>query len=129
MARNLYRGPIRLGGELLQQRCGKTRFALVESLGVEGFLESEQLVVEMMAELMDQRAQERLECDHLLLLRGTHPDGDARGLAVILGLVQSVQLAVAVGRPARRPSAIRATVPPSARSGGKPSDSIASLRR
>ena len=46
-----------------QQRLRQRRLALVEALGVEGLRQLEELVVEVMAELVDQRAQERPERD------------------------------------------------------------------
>src|SRR4030095_7517740 len=49
-----------------------------------------------MAQLVDDRAQKRLEGDHLPPLGGAHPDRDPRWRAVLLRLVESMQLAVAV---------------------------------
>src|SRR5439155_7248146 len=82
-----------------KQRYDQVRFALVEAVGMERLLEREQLVVEVVAELVDHSAQKRLEGDDLLPLRRTHPDGDSRRGAAFLGLIQAVQLAVSVDRP------------------------------
>src|SRR5262249_22702139 len=59
------------------------------------------LVVEMMAELVDERAQERLERDDVAPRRRAHPDRDLRALALVFGLVESVELAGLVGRALR----------------------------
>src|SRR5271167_4220087 len=58
---------------LREQRARQARLTLVEALGMESLLQGEELVVEVMAELVDHRAQERLESDDLAPLRGTHP--------------------------------------------------------
>ena len=68
---------------------------------MERLLELVHLVVEVVADLVNQRAQERAERDDLLPLRGAHPHGDARRDAALLGLVEAVQFAV-VGRRALR---------------------------
>src|SRR6266540_54160 len=84
---------------LREQRDDQARFALVEPFGVERFLEREKLVVEVVAQFVDHGAQERLEGDDLPSLRRAHPDGDSRRRAALLGLVQAMQLAVAVDGP------------------------------
>ena len=63
---------------LREQRVGERGFALVEPFGVERLLELEELVVEMVADFVHDRAQERLERDDLLFRRRAHPYGDAR---------------------------------------------------
>src|SRR5207253_10926338 len=75
--------------ELAHQR----RFARVEAFGVERLVELVELVVEMVADLVQQGAKEGAELDHVLLLRGAHPHGDARGAARhFVGLVEALQL-------------------------------------
>ncbi len=69
---------------------------------MEGLLEAELLVVEVVAHLVHERAQERAERDDLLALRRAHPHADARGQAPFLGLVEAVQFAVVVGRALRQ---------------------------
>jgi hypothetical protein len=66
---------------------------------VKRLLEREQLVVEVMAQLVDDRAQEALEGHDLTLLRRAHPHGDQRPALAFIRLVQTVQLAVVVRRP------------------------------
>src|SRR5437868_11607147 len=66
------------------------------------FLERKQFVVEMMAKLVNERTQKRLERDNLLPLRGAHPDGDTRFRSSLLGLVETVQLAIVAGRTLRK---------------------------
>src|SRR5262249_13659861 len=84
----------------LQQLPEQAGLALVKALGVEGFVEFEELVVQMMTELVDEGAEESAEGYDLLALRGPHPHRHQRG-AVLLRLVQSVQLAPVVRRPGR----------------------------
>src|SRR5207248_2704791 len=81
-------------GTLREQCGGERRFALVKAVGMKGFLEREELVVEVVAKLVDQRAQKRLEGDDLTPLRRAHPGGDARPRAPLGRLVEPVQLAV-----------------------------------
>ncbi len=69
---------------------------------MEGLVEREQLVVEVMTQLMDQGSQEGLERDDVFLLRGAHPHADARERAFVLGFVEPVQLAGTVRRPGRQ---------------------------
>src|ERR1051326_279245 len=59
------------GGALRQQSCDEARLALVETLGVESLLEREELVIQMVTELVDQRPQKGLECNDLSPLRRT----------------------------------------------------------
>ena len=103
-----------------QQRGDEARFALVEALGVEGFRQLVELVVEVMAELVDQRAQERLERDDVPARRGAHPDGDPRRRALVVRLVETVELAARrrrdVARAPGRGSSGRDTRPPARRS-------------
>src|ERR1043165_6674724 len=56
----------------------ETALALEEALGVEGVGQPQVRVIEVVADLVEQRAQERLECDHALVGDGPHPDADAR---------------------------------------------------
>src|SRR5207249_3498333 len=84
---------------LSQERVGQARFALVEAFGMERLLEREKLVVEMMAKLMDQRTQERTECNDLMPLRGAHPYRDPRRRIAVLGLVETMQLAIIASWP------------------------------
>src|SRR6185436_7862696 len=83
--------------ELLEQ----ARFALEESLGVKRVLELEQLVIQVMAELVEQRPQERPKRDHAPVMRGPHPHRDDGWRAFLGRFVQAVQLARARARPAR----------------------------
>src|SRR5271166_3128677 len=82
---------------LRQQRVYQARFTLVETLRMKGFLEREQLVVEVMAEFVDYGAQKGLEGDDLALARGAHPGGEPRRCPPLFGLVEAVQLAIVVG--------------------------------
>src|SRR5207248_3784755 len=77
----------------------EARFPLIEAFGMKSLFERKQLVVEMVAKLMDEGSQERLERDDLSARRGAHPDSDPRFRASFLRLVQSVQLAIVTGRP------------------------------
>src|SRR5690242_19274693 len=81
----------RLGGE---QRVGEARLSFVETLGMKRFLEREELVIEMVAKLVGERAQERLEGHYLSSRRRAHPDGDSRPGSPFLGFIETVQLAV-----------------------------------
>src|SRR5438105_2964910 len=85
-----------------EQRVGKTRFALVEAFGVKRLLQRKQLVVEVMAELMHERAQKCLERDDLPPRSRAHPDGDPRPRSAFLRLIEAVQLAVIAGRALRQ---------------------------
>src|SRR5882724_7810853 len=58
------------------ERMKETRFALVEALRVQRVAEVEERVVEVVAELVEERPQEGLEGDDLSALRGQHPDRD-----------------------------------------------------
>src|SRR5512137_1120015 len=90
------------GGFQRQQPVGDRRLALVEALGVEGLRQPVELVVEMVAPLVGERAQEALERDDLLPPRGAHPDGDPGAAPGVLGFVEPVQLAVVVARALRQ---------------------------
>src|SRR5438874_9138059 len=81
----------RFGGE---QRVGQARFPLIKALGMKRLLEHEQLIVEVMAKLVNERTQKRLERDNLPPLRRAHPDGDPRFSSSLLRFVKAVQLAV-----------------------------------
>src|SRR5262245_27585672 len=52
----------------------QARLAPIEALGVERIRETESLVVQMMTELVEESAQERLELDDLGPLGGAHPE-------------------------------------------------------
>ncbi|MBI2989551.1 MAG: hypothetical protein HYY45_22555 [Deltaproteobacteria bacterium] len=54
----------------------ETGLALVEALGMERVREPEKLVVQVVAEFMDQGPQESPKGDHLMALSRAHPDGD-----------------------------------------------------
>src|SRR6185312_11915402 len=84
-----------------KQRVRECRFALVEARGMKRFLEREELVVEVMAYLVGQRAHEASEGNDLALARRTHPHGDARRGPPVDRLVEAVQLAVVTGRTLR----------------------------
>ena len=58
---------------------------------MEGIAEAQQLIVEVVDLLVQQRAHEGAESHHLALLRRPHPNADHRLLAVAAPLVESVQ--------------------------------------
>lgn len=60
---------------------------------MQGVTEMEQRVVEVVAELVEQRSQEGFERDDLPLLGGQHPDRDVVAPVSVAGFVQPVQLA------------------------------------
>ena len=72
------------------------RFALEKTRGVERFLEAQQLVIKVMADLVGEGAQEGAELDHLAALGGVHPYRDARRVAVFTRLVEAVQFAALI---------------------------------
>src|SRR6185312_11076441 len=97
---DIARGPSsdrRLSRVTGEQCVGKARFALVEALGVERLLEGEELVVEVMTQLVAKRAEKAFERDDVAFARSTHPDADARRRTSLGGLVEAVQLPIAVG--------------------------------
>ena len=65
---------------------------------MEGVPEPEASVVQVMADLVQQRPEIRPECYHPLLLRGAHPELDARRPAALVR-VEAVQLAPSRVRP------------------------------
>ena len=54
----------------------KTRFPFIEAFGVEGVREPVKLIVQVVAELMEQRAQEGLERDDAPVFCCAHPERD-----------------------------------------------------
>src|SRR6266571_4086429 len=64
---------------------------------MECLVEREELVVEVMAQLVDQRAQEGFECDDLRSLRCAHPYRNARRHPALLGFVQAMEFTVPIG--------------------------------
>src|SRR6185503_21380847 len=74
--------------ELVEQAA----LALEEALRVEGIGKAQVGVVEVMADLVQQRAQERAESDDALVGDRAHPDADARRTSVV-ARVEAVQLA------------------------------------
>src|SRR6516162_8443802 len=68
--------------------------AFEESTSMKGVVQFEQMKVQMMRELMHQRACERLWLDHVVALRGTHPKHDKRRPCV--RIVDAMQLAACV---------------------------------
>jgi hypothetical protein len=64
---------------------------------VERLLELEELVIEVMADLVHEGAQERLERDDLPLRRRAHPDGDSSGRPTFFGFVEAMEFAIIVG--------------------------------
>ena len=79
------------GREQLVDQAG---LAPEEAVGVERVAEAQQLVVEVVPHLVDQRAQERPVADDLAALGRQHPDADQ--LAAAGRLVEPVQLAAGV---------------------------------
>src|SRR5215813_6782097 len=73
-------------------------FAFEKTLGVERLLEAEMIDVEMVAELVDERAQKRLPRHHARFCRRAHPHLNARLLVVFPG-VEAVQFGIASARP------------------------------
>ena len=72
------------------------RLARVEALSVKGIPQAQARVVEVMADLVEQRPKERAEGHHALLPRRAHPEGDERGFAsTLLPFVEPVELAPA----------------------------------
>src|SRR5262245_5170288 len=77
----------------------EARLAPVEALGVQRIGELEERVVEVMTELVQQRAEEGLVRHHLPAFVGEHPDQDRVPPTPVSRDVQPVQLAAARGRP------------------------------
>src|SRR5262245_18109203 len=91
--------PIRSPDVRRTQGCEQAGFSLVEALRVEGVLEVQVGVVEVVAELMQEGAQEGAICHHLPALRRPHPEGDAIGPGTVRRHVEPMQLAALVVRP------------------------------
>jgi len=69
----------------------EARFTLEEAFRVERLPESEKLVVEVVAQLVEERAEKRLELDDLYSLGGAHPNrDDAR--STLTGFIEAVKL-------------------------------------
>ena len=79
----------------------QARLALEEALRVVRVGELQQLVVEMVHELVEERPQERLEGHHAPLLGRAHPELDLRHAAAVAG-VEAMQLGVAQRGPHRQ---------------------------
>ena len=75
--------------------------AFVESFGVERVRQFEQIIIEMMAELVQQGAQKSAQRDDLTALRRAHPYVDMRGSASAGARVETVQLAPVPARSGR----------------------------
>jgi len=58
-----------IGNELMEQ----VGFALVEALGVEGFFEVEELVIEVVAEFVEKSPEEGSKGDDPTVFRRPHP--------------------------------------------------------
>ena len=71
----------------------ETRLALVEALGVEGVGQPEMLVVEVVAELVEERAEKGTERDHSPPAGGAHPELDPGGAAAAPCRVEALELA------------------------------------
>ena len=80
------------------ERVEEARFALVKALRVERIAQVEERVIEVMAELVEERAEKRPEGDHLASLRGEHPDRDDVAAAPVAGGVEPLELATAERR-------------------------------
>jgi hypothetical protein len=65
--------------------------SLVEALGVEGLREIEKLIVQVVAEFMDQGPEEGPEGDYLTALSRAHPNGDPGGSVALRGVVKTVK--------------------------------------
>jgi hypothetical protein len=76
----------------------EARFALVESFRVERLLESEVLVVQMVAKLVEERTKESFKFDDLRPLSRAHPNRDLI-TPPLLRLVEPVELAGGPRRP------------------------------
>src|SRR5882672_522340 len=74
-------------------------FTVIEAFRMEGLRKFIELVIEMMANLVQQRAQIALESDDALVFRGAHPELDLRRLAVLFRQIESVQFAPIVAWP------------------------------
>src|SRR5262249_8490630 len=88
----------------------EARFPLVEALRVERVPKAEQAVVKVVAELVEERPEERAKRDHLAALRGEHPHRDAIPTAAVRRDVETLELAT----PERRPAAPHPPPPPTA---------------
>jgi hypothetical protein len=77
------------------KRVKQARFALVEALRVQRVAEVEQGVVQVMAELVQQRPEEGAVGHHLAALGGQHPDSDDVTAVTVRGCVETLQLAAA----------------------------------
>ena len=80
----------------------KAGFTVVETFCVEGLRKFIKFVVEMVANLVQQRAQITLESDYALVFRGAHPELNLRRLAILFRQIQAVQFAPVVARPDRQ---------------------------
>src|SRR5688500_14777916 len=76
----------------------EARLALVEAVGMEGLLELQQLVVEVVADLVEEGTQEGAEGDDLLALRRAHPERDRGPHPLSCRVVVAVQLAPVMAR-------------------------------
>src|SRR4029453_13029006 len=77
----------------------EARLPLIESLGVQGVLQAQIGIVEMVAELVEQGAEERAVGDDLAALRRPHPERDAVTTGAVGGAVGAGQRARLVLRP------------------------------
>ena len=72
-------------------------FALVEALGVEGFFETEEFIIEMVAEFVEKGPEKGPEGHHATVFCRPHPHGHAGGSPSLGGCVEAVELAPVLG--------------------------------
>src|SRR5213592_1252426 len=83
------------------ERVKEARLSLIETLRVQRVPQVEQRVVEVMAELVEERAEKSAEGDHLPALGGEHPHGHEVAATAVGRRVEALELAAAQRRPAR----------------------------
>src|SRR5438552_9083133 len=83
------------------ERVKEARLALIETLRVQRVPQVEQRVVEVMAELVEERAEKSAEGDHLPALGGEHPHGHEVAATAVGRRVEALELPSAQRRPTR----------------------------
>jgi hypothetical protein len=72
-------------------------FSLVETLGVEGLLEAEEFIIQVVAEFVEEGPEESSEGDDPTVYRRAHPHGHAGGSPSLGGRVEAVEFAPVLG--------------------------------
>ncbi len=74
-------------------------FTLIEALGVKGIRKMVQMIIQMMADFVKERAEECPERDDTTMLGRAHPERDDSRRSAFCQLIQSMQLAPLGRRP------------------------------